>query len=287
MAEGLTIQRTDEAPARAPWFASAFLPLGGTIVLLYGVMAVLGPMLAPYGMDEQDLLSALLPPDAQHLLGTDALGRDILSRIIIGSRYTLLVTFVSVALASVAGVTLGLLAGFYGGRIDTVISSAIDLLLTIPLLILAIVLATLIGAGMGGLILATAISFTPPMARLIRSRVLEIRQEEFVQAAFAVGASDLRILTRHILPNTVNIGIIQASIFAGQAVLVATALGFLGLGVQPPLPEWGTMIGMGREYLEVAPHLVYAPGLAISLLVLGLNLLGDGLRDQLDPRTRT
>jgi ABC-type dipeptide/oligopeptide/nickel transport system permease subunit len=285
MADSVTLQEI-EAPKAARWFASGFLPLGGAIVLFYCLMALVGPALVPYGMDEQDLFAALSPPDAAHLLGTDPLGRDILSRIVIGARYTLSVTAASVALASVAGVALGLVSGFYGGKIDTLISSVVDLLLTIPLLILAIVMATLIGAGMSGLILATAVSFTPPMARLIRSRVLEIRQEEFVQAAFAVGAGDLRILARHVLPNTLNIAIIQGSIFAGQAVLVATALGFLGLGVQPPLPEWGTMIGMGREYLEVSPHLVYAPGLAISFLVLGLNLLGDGLRDQLDPRTR-
>ena len=182
------------------------------------------------------------------------------------------------------GVTLGLVAGYSGGYLDAAITGLIDLLLTIPSLILAIAVASVIGAGMTGLVVATTASFVPRLARLVRSRVLEIREEDFIQAAIACGTRSAKIMRRHVLPNALTIVIIETSLLAGQAVLVGAALGFLGLGVQPPAPEWGTMLGAGREFIEVAPHLVIAPGIVISLLVFAFNLFGDGLRDHLDPR---
>ena len=262
------------------------LPLwiGLLLLAIYAVVAAIGPLLSPYDANAQDLIGILEPPSAAHLMGTDQIGRDILSRLIVGTRFTLGAALLAVAISCAIGVTLGLVAGYIGGPVDTAITGLIDLLLTIPSLILAIAVASVIGAGMTGLVVATTAGFVPRLARLIRGRVLEIREEDFIQAAISSGTRRAKILRRHILPNTLTIVIIETSLLAGQAVLVGAALGFLGLGVQPPAPEWGTMLGAGREFIEVAPHLVIAPGIAISLLVFAFNLFGDGLRDHLDPR---
>jgi ABC-type dipeptide/oligopeptide/nickel transport system permease subunit len=264
----------------------AHLPVGGALLLAYVALAALGPWLAPYGENEQDLLGVLSPASAEHWLGTDQIGRDLLSRLIVGARFTLTAAVVSVALAASLGATLGLVAGYFGGRVDGALMTVADLLLTVPNLILAIAIASVIGAGMTGLVVATTVSFVAPLARLVRGRVLEVRQEDFVQAAVAVGMRDARIVARHVLPHATTTLVIETSLLAGQAVLIGSALGFLGLGVRPPTPEWGTMLSGGREFIEVAPHLVVAPGVAISLLVFAFNVFGDGLRDRLDPRHR-
>ncbi len=262
------------------------LTIGGTLLALYAALALFGPLLTPQDPNAQDLLAVLELPSAAHWLGTDQIGRDLAARLIVGARFTLSAALLAVAIAGMIGVTLGLLAGYAGGRIDAAITGFVDLLLTIPNLILAIAIASVIGAGMTGLVVATTASFVPPLARLVRGRVLEIRQEEFIAAAIAAGTRRGRILRRHVLPNAVTVVVIELSLLAGQAVLVGAALGFLGLGVQPPAPEWGTMLGAGREFIEMAPHLVLAPGLAISGLVFAFNMLGDGLRDRLDPNFR-
>jgi ABC-type dipeptide/oligopeptide/nickel transport system permease subunit len=258
--------------------------VGGGLLLGYVALAALGPWMAPYGPNDQDLLGVLAPASREHWLGTDQIGRDLLSRVVVGARFTLTVAVVSVALAAALGATLGLVAGYAGGRIDAALMGLADLLLTIPNLVLAIAIASVAGAGMPGLIAATTASFVAPLARLVRGRVLEVRHEEFVQAAVAAGMRDARILARHVLPHATTTVVIETSLLAGQAVLLAAALGFLGLGIRPPAPEWGTMLSGGREFLEVAPHLVVAPGVAISLLVFAFNIFGDGLRDRLDPR---
>ena len=259
---------------------------GGVILTVYAALALVGPWVAPAGADDQDLLNALRAPSAAFPFGTDPLGRDMLSRVIIGARFTLLAAVGAVTLAAVVGVTLGLVAGFFRGRVDQAITVVIDLMLTIPELILAIAIASVIGAGMTGLILAIGVTFTPQIARIVRSRVFEVREEVYIRAALAVGVRDGIIILRHVLPNTFTVICIQLSLSAGQAVLVASALGFLGLGVEPPTPEWGTMLSAGRDYITIAPHLVLVPGLAISLLVFGFNMFGDGLRDLLDPRAQ-
>lgn len=261
-----------------------YLVLGILIVGAFIVVAVFAETLAPYGADEQNLLAALEAPSAEHPVGTDALGRDLLSRVLIGTRHTLTVALTSVAIAVTAGITLGLVSGFVRGWPGRVIDAVVDIALTIPMMVLAIAIAAVMGAGTVGLIVAISISFTPPIARILRGRVLEIREEDYVDAAVTLGVPAWKIMVRHVLPNASTIVVIEASLQAGQAVLVATALGFLGLGVQPPTPEWGTLLGQGREYLQVAPYIMLSPGIAISLLVLGFNLLGDGLRDWLDPR---
>ena len=260
------------------------LAVGGGLLLGYVAVAALGPWLAPYGENEQDLLGVLSPSSPEHWLGTDQIGRDLLSRLIVGARFTLTAAVVSVALAASIGATIGLVAGYFGGRLDATLMAVADLLLTVPNLILAIAIASVIGAGMSGLVAATTASFVAPLARLVRGRVLEIRREDFVQAAVAVGMRDARIVARHVLPHATTTLVIETSLLAGQAVLIGSALGFLGLGVRPPAPEWGTMLSGGREFIEVAPHLVVAPGIAISLLVFAFNVFGDGLRDRLDPR---
>lgn len=262
------------------------LPLwvGTALLGIYLLIAVLGPSFTPYDPNAQDLIGVLEGPSLAHLMGTDQIGRDMFARLIVGTRFTLSAALIAVTIAGVLGVTLGLVAGYSGGYLDAAITGLIDLLLTIPSLILAIAVASVIGAGMTGLVVATTASFVPRLARLVRSRVLEIREEDFIQAAIACGTRSAKIMRRHVLPNALTIVIIETSLLAGQAVLVGAALGFLGLGVQPPAPEWGTMLGAGREFIEVAPHLVIAPGIVISLLVFAFNLFGDGLRDHLDPR---
>lgn len=277
MAESLALPRRRRAVA---------LWLGAALLCAYAVIALLGPWLAPYDPNDQDLLAVLEAPSREHWLGTDQIGRDLFARLIVGTRFTLSAALLAVTIATLLGVTLGLVAGYSGGRIDAAITGVVDLLLTIPNLILAIAIASVIGAGMTGLVVATTASFVPPLTRLIRGRVMEIREEDFIKAAIAVGTRRAKILRRHVLPNAFTVIVIETSLLAGQAVLVGAALGFLGLGVQPPAPEWGTMLGAGREFIEVAPHLVLAPGLAISGLVFAFNMLGDGLRDKLDPTYR-
>ena len=261
-----------------------FLFLFGIIILVtFLVLSLFGEIVVPYGYDDQDLLAALTPPSSEHYFGTDEIGRDIFSRVVIGTKYTLFVAILSVAIGTFSGVILGLISGFYGGYIDRVITAFIDLLLTIPTLILAIVIASILEGGVLGLIAAISISFTPSFARLVRGKVLEIRSEDYIAAVVTLGISNLAIIFRHVLPNTLTVIFIRSSLFAGQAVLAGTALGFLGLGVAPPLPEWGTMLGNGKNYMDVAPYILIAPGIAISLMVLGFNLVGDGLRDYYDP----
>jgi ABC-type dipeptide/oligopeptide/nickel transport system permease subunit len=260
-----------------------FLPLGAALLALFAFVALFGRVIAPYDPTAQDLLAMMDPPSAEHWLGTDEIGRDILSRVIVGTRITMTIAVTSVCLAAIIGVYLGLIAGYFGGAIDRVITLCIDLMMTIPSLVLAIAVVSAIGANATGLITAITVSFIPSLGRLVRSRVLELREFDYIEAARAIGMRQLRILLRHILPNAVSVIVIELSLMAGQAVLVGTALGFLGLGVQPPAPEWGAMLGASREYLEVAPHVAAVPGIAVSLLVLAFNLFGDGLRDRLDP----
>jgi ABC-type dipeptide/oligopeptide/nickel transport system permease subunit len=272
---------------RRPRNFNLFLWLGAILLAGFVVLAVFGERIAPYDPNAQDLFAMLEPPSATHLLGADNVGRDILSRIIVGTRFTLSIALASVFFAGIGGIALGSIAGYFGGIVDRVVTGIIDLLLTVPNIVLAIAIAAAAGASATGLTIAITASFIPPLARLVRGRVIELVEEDFIAAAITVGMGHTRILLRHILPNAATVIIIELSLNAGQAVLIGSALGFLGLGVQPPAPEWGTMLGASREYLTVAPHLVIAPGIAISLLVLAFNAFGDGLRDVFDPASRT
>lgn len=264
-----------------------FLWLGASLLAAFAMLAVLGERIAPYDPNAQDLFAMLEAPTAAHLLGTDNVGRDIFSRIVVGTRFTLSIALASVLFAGLGGIALGSIAGYFGGLTDRIVTSVIDLLLTVPNIVLAIAIASVAGASATGLTIAITASFIPPLARLVRGRVIELMAEDFIASAITVGMGHTRILLRHILPNAATVIIIELSLNAGQAVLVGSALGFLGLGVQPPAPEWGTMLGASREYLTLAPHLVVAPGIAISLLVLAFNAFGDGLRDVFDPDSAT
>lgn len=271
------------SPLRRHGPRSRPLAIGSFLLAIFAAISLCGPAIAPYDPTAQDLLALLAPPSGAHWLGTDELGRDILSRVLVGTRVTMTIALVPVLLAGIVGIALGLVSGYFGGALDRVVTGFVDLLMTIPGMVLAIAIVSIVGANAVGLIVAITLSSIPPLARLIRGRVRELREEEYVSAAISVGMSRSRVLLRHVAPNAASVILIQLSLLAGQAVLIASALGFLGLGVQPPAPEWGSMLGASRQYVEVAPHVVIAPGIAIALLVLAFNMLGDGLRDRFDP----
>ncbi|BCV23585.1 ABC transporter permease [Gelria sp. Kuro-4] len=260
--------------------------IGLVIVLAFVAVALITPWIAPYDPLLPDFAQILTKPGPQHLLGTDELGRDILSRILYGSQISLLVGLVAVGLAALVGVPLGLTAGYYGGTFDNVVMRIIDVLMAFPSILLAIVIVSILGPNLQNAVIAVGVFTVPAFARLARGEVLSIKNQEYIEAARAMGASDLWILAWHILPNIISPLIVWSTLNVSSAILTAAGLGFLGLGAQPPSPEWGAMLAKGREYLLVAPHLTTYTGLAILLLALGLNLLGDGLRDILDPKLK-
>ena len=260
--------------------------VGATIVLLAVLAAVLGPWLAPFDASTQELALRLEGPSGVHWFGLDELGRDIFARVLGGARISLLVSLVVVGVSGTIGIAMGSVAGYFGGRVDEAISRLIDILLAFPGLLLAIALVAVLGPSLSNVVLALSLIGWVGYARLVRGQVLRTRELEFVQAAKALGATTSRILMRHIIPTTLPAVTVQATLGMGGAILAEAALSFLGLGVQPPTPSWGTMLNYGRGHLLDAPHLTMFPGLAIAILVLGFNFLGDGLRDALDPATR-
>lgn len=261
-------------------------PVGGTVVLLAVLTAVFAPLVSPYDPLKQDLASILAAPGGAHLLGTDNVGRDILARVIWGTRVSLIAGFVSVAIAVVVGSLFGLVAGFWGGRVDGIMMRAMDALLAFPPLVLALALGAVLGAGLTGVLIALGVVYTPTFARLMRGQVLTIKAREYVEAARVLGAPSWRILARHVLPNAGTPIVVQASLSVAFAILAEASLSFLGLGIQPPEPSWGSMINAGRGYLQQAPWIVFGPGAALFITVLGLNFVGDAVRDALDPRLR-
>jgi peptide/nickel transport system permease protein len=275
---------------RSPAFRRALrrnpLGLAGLgIIALVALVAIIAPLLSPYGPTDQ-VASRLEEPGPEYLLGTDEFGRDILSRVIYGSRISLYVGFVSVGLALLAGGTIGMLAGYFGGRTDTLLMRLVDVLFAIPSLVLAIVIAGLLGPSLTNAMIAIGIVYAPIYARLVRGEVLAVRNHLYIESARATGVGHLGLIARHILPNITAPLIVQTTLLLSTAILSEAALSFLGLGTQPPEPSWGTMLGSGRRYMELTPWVAIAPGIAIVITVLGFNLLGDGLRDALDPRLR-
>jgi peptide/nickel transport system permease protein len=260
--------------------------IGLLIVGLFTAAALLAPYLSRYDPFDQDLDARLLPPSRAHWLGTDELGRDLLTRIIYGGRVSLSVGIVSVVIALTAGTIAGLVAGYYGRWADSVTMRVMDIMLAFPATLLAIFIVGIRGPGLNNAMLAIGVINIPIFARLVRGSVLRVRQEEFVDAARALGGGSGRIIGRHILPNTLAPVIVQATLGIGAAILEAAGLSFLGLGAQAPTPEWGAMLSNTREFLRDAPWAATFPGIAILLTVVGFNLLGDGLRDALDPRLR-
>jgi peptide/nickel transport system permease protein len=256
---------------------------GGAIVAAFVLVATIGPALAPYSPTEQDLGRNYQGPSARHLFGTDDLGRDTLSRLIYGARISLGVAVASVGLGLLAGAFLGLLAGYRGGWIDGLIMRAMDVLLALPGILLAVAVVAVLGRGLENTVAAVAVYATPTFALLTRAAALGVVHLDYVAASRASGASDLRIMLRHVLPNVLSPIIVQAAVMLGTAILIASGLSFLGLGVQPPTPEWGAMLSKGRELIRTTPVTATAPGLAITLVVTGFSLLGDALRDAMDP----
>lgn len=263
-----------------------FALVGAVFLLIAFAVAILAPAIAPFDPREQSLLRRLASPSSEYRLGTDELGRDEFSRLVWGARNSLFIGFAGTAGGLLLGTIIGLLAGFFGGWFDTLTMRLIDIMYAFPGILLAILIVAIVGPSITNLIIVLAIWGTPTLSRIVRSSVLMLKNEEFVHAAVAVGASRTRIISRHLLPNCVGPIIVYSTLGLADALLTTASLGFLGLGVQPPTPEWGTMLSVGRNYLREAPHLMILPGLLILLTVVSLNLIGDALRDALDPRTR-
>ncbi len=281
----------DAAPGERPWhrtlrrLAARKAALAGLAVVAFFIaLAVLAPVVAPYDPLATDWLQVRKAPSAAHWFGTDEIGRDVLARIVWGSRASLLAGLVSVSLALAAGVPLGLISGYLGGVVDAILMRLIDAMLAIPFLILAIALAAFLGPSLTNTMIAIGVSQTPIFARLTRGQVLAVKHEDYIEAARAVGNPHRRIVLFHILPNIVPPLLVQATLAAAAAIIAEASLSFLGLGQQPPAPSWGSMLNTAKNFMSQAPWMAFWPGLAIFSLVLSLNLFGDGLRDALDPR---
>lgn len=262
--------------------------VGLFIILAIIVISISANFFIDYELDvtKQDVRNKLQPPSKEHIFGTDSLGRDIFSRIVWGSRYSLIIGFLSTGLALVGGGAIGAVAGYYGGKIDNILMRIMDMFIAIPTTLLAIAIVSALGPGIFNLIIAMSISNVPGYARLIRSSVLTIKDSEFVEASVAVGASDFKIIMKHIIPNTLAPIVVQATLGVGFAIVAASGLSYLGLGIMPPDPEWGNMLSEGQDHIRNTPYLVLFPGFSIMITVLALNLLGDGLRDAIDPKMK-
>jgi ABC-type dipeptide/oligopeptide/nickel transport system permease subunit len=260
--------------------------VGLVIISLFILCAAVAPWIAPHDPIRISLRHTLREPSIENPLGRDELGRDMLSRIIYGARISLSIGLISVAIGASIGIPIGAISGYYGGKTDLIVQRIIDIMLAFPGILLAIVIVSTLGVGLRNVMIAVGIVSIPIYVRLVRGSVLSIKEQEYVSAARALGSSDRRIIFRHILPNCLGPIIVQSTLEIATAILWAAGLGFLGLGAQPPTPEWGTMLSRGRVFMRVAPHVTVFPGLAIVLTVLGFNLLGDGLRDALDPRLK-
>jgi len=258
--------------------------VGSVIVLLFVIIALFAPLLAPHDPLYTNVRVRLQPPCSVHPLGTDDLGRDMLSRIMFGARVSLFVGLSATAIGGAAGVMYGIIAGYYGGRLDSLMGRLVDILLAFPGILLAIAIITIFEPGTRSVIIALSIFAVPSFARISRGSTLNVKKLEYIDAVKAVGARDLRIMVLHILPNILSPLVVQAAIFVANAIMITATLSFLGVGVQPPTPEWGTMLASGREFMARAPHLTLYPGLMIFIIVVAINMVGDGLRNALAPK---
>lgn len=268
-------------------FANRLAIFGIIILVLLVVFAIVGRQIAPYGVNEQDIPGRFQGPSGSHWFGTDDLGRDVLSRVLVATRASLQVGFIAVGIALLLGVPIGLVSGFYGGVADALLMRLMDIVFSFPAILLAIAVVAVRGPGLTNAMIAIGIVYMPIFARITRGSVLTVKQEVFVRAARSLGASDFRILTSHVFPNIVGPIIVQTSLSLAFAILSEAALSYLGLGVQPPEPAWGRMLADGRSFFEDAPWIAIFPGIAILLTVMAFNFLGDGLRDALDPRQKS
>jgi ABC-type dipeptide/oligopeptide/nickel transport system permease subunit len=268
------------------FFNRGVVVLGIVIVLLFVIAAVFAPWLAPYDPAKIDMNNTLLQPSKDHWLGTDALGRDTLSRTIYGTQTSLLIGFFVVILGSIVGMALGLIAGYFGGWTYTIVMRLIDTLMAFPMLILALLVASLLGGGLRNVILALAFAMIPAYARLMCGQVISVKENDYILAGRSMGASHTRLMLRHLAPNCFPPLIVMMTMMLGTTILAEAGLSFIGIGVQPPTATWGNMVNDGRQFLLTNPLLSFAPGLAIMLVVYAFNMIGDGLRDALDPQLR-
>jgi peptide/nickel transport system permease protein len=260
--------------------------IGFSILALFIALAIFAPLITPYSPIKTEFANSLAPPSKEHWMGTDELGRDMFARIIYGTRISLSIGLIAVGIGATTGVPLGALSAYYGGKFDLLLQRIVDTMLAFPGILLVILLVTVLGTGLGNVMIAVGINSIPGYIRLVRGSVLSVKQNEYIAAARALGLGDMRIIVRHILPNCLGPVIVQSTFQVAIAILLAAGLGFLGLGAQPPDPEWGAMLSRGRIYMRTDPMLTFFPGLAIFFVVLALNLVGDGLRDALDPKSR-
>lgn len=260
--------------------------IGGAFVLLVFIVSILAPVLSPYDPSAIDIKNILIGPSLAHPLGTDDLGRDVLSRMIWGGRVSLKVGFVAVGIATLIGVILGSIAGYYGGAVDSLIMRAVDIMLSIPTIFLVLAVIAILEPSIINIMIVIGLTSWMEPARLIRAEFMSVKEREFVIAARALGANDFRIMLKHVLPNGLSPILVSATMGVGGAILIESGLSFLGLGVQPPTPSWGSLLASGKDNIEIAWWLSAFPGLAILITVLGYNLLGEGIRDALDPRQR-
>ncbi|MDA8125958.1 MAG: ABC transporter permease [Deltaproteobacteria bacterium] len=291
---GTTLEQFEEAPPRVSDLRRFLRVFLGRKIVVFGMIvigmllltALFAPWLAPYDPNEPSLTNTLAPPSSAHLLGTDSLGRDTLSRIIYGSRLALAVGFIAVSIAALIGMTLGLLAGFYGKFVNAIIMRSMDAIMSVPMILLAVTISALLGGGLKNVLIALGIALIPPYARQMCSQVLTVKQNDYITAARAGGASDLRIMLAHMLPNCFPPLIVLMTMQIGTAILSEASLSFLGIGIKPPDAAWGSMVSEGYQNMLRAPVLSIAPGIAIMLVVFAFNMVGDGLRDALDPKLR-
>lgn len=260
--------------------------IGGSFIVFFIVVSILAPFLAPYDPIQQNMSNKLQPPSGEHWFGTDNFGRDIFSRVLHGTGLTLFVGFFSVAIGATIGGLLGIISGYYGGKTDSILMRIMDIFLAFPGILLALAIVSVLGGSLLNVILAVSISSIPVFARIVRASTLSVKKLEYIDAMRALGASDRRIIFKHIFPNITSPLMVQATLNIATAILSASGLSFLGLGAQPPTPEWGAMLSDGRNFMFNAPHVALFPGLAIVIVVLAFNLLGDGLRDALDPKNQ-
>ena len=260
--------------------------IGAIILLIEVILAILAPYIAPYNYSKVDILHAMEGPSQAHWLGTDDMGRDILSRILIGARYSMGMGILAVIFGVFFGSIVGSIAGFFGGKVDNIIMRVLDVIQSLPSMLLTIVLSAVLGAGFFNTILALSISGIPANARLLRASMLKVRDNEYMEAAVSINCSKFHIIVKHLLPNSFSPMIVSSTMGVASMIVAAAGLSFLGLGVQPPTPEWGAMLSSSRQYIRSTPHLVIFPGIAIAITVLSLNMMGDGLRDAMDPRLK-
>jgi peptide/nickel transport system permease protein len=271
---------------RRVFFSRKLVLFGMIVIAILVLTALLAPLLAPYDPYDQNLEQILLNPSFQHLLGTDSLGRDILSRVIYGSQNSLMVGVVALAIASLIGMSIGLIAGYFGGWVYNILMRFVDAMMCFPMILLALVIAALLGGGLKNIMIALGVALLPAYARLMCAQVLSVKENDYVLAEHAAGAGNLRIMLQHIFPNCLPPLIVLVTMQLGAAILAEAGLSFLGVGIEPPAAAWGSMVNDGRQYLITNPVLSFAPGIAIMLTVFSFNMVGDGLRDALDPRLR-